>query len=70
MMSKCSTYRTSFKWPTTAGGMKRSGLRDAHCQPPPKFERETKPQIALKPLCFIPLVMVSCFINQIVKLNN
>src|SRR5574343_1134443 len=28
------------------------------------------PQIALKPLCFIPRVMVSCFVNQIVKLIN
>jgi hypothetical protein len=28
------------------------------------------PKIALKPLCFIPLVMVSCFIKQIVKLKN
>jgi hypothetical protein len=27
------------------------------------------PKIALKPLCFIPHVMVSCFINQIVKLK-
>ena len=28
------------------------------------------PKIVLKPLCFIPHVMVSCFINQIVKLKN
>ena len=26
-------------------------------------------QIAEKTLCFIPCVMVSCFVNQIVKLN-
>lgn len=38
-----------------------------NCQPPLNIERETKPKIALKPLCFIPHVMVSCFVNQIVK---
>jgi hypothetical protein len=52
------------------GGMKRSGLREMNCQPPQKFERETKPQNSTETALFYTACYGFVLFNQIVKLKN
>ena len=60
----------SFKLTHNGGNKKRSGLEAESLLTAKHLQKVTPFQIAPHQLCFLLRVMVSCFINQIVKLKN